>query len=293
MKRVALFVGTNLAIVLVLSLVLGLLGYSGILSEDHVGVDYGALLIIAAVVGFGGSLISLAMSKAIAKRMTGCRVIDQPRDDRERWLLDTVGRQARRAGIGMPDVAVYEAPEINAFATGARRNSALVAVTTGLLEGMTREEAEAVLAHEVSHVANGDMVTLTLVQGVVNTFVVFLAHLIGHFVDRAVFRTQNGHGPGFFITTIVAQIVLGVLASVIVMWFSRWREFGADRGGARLASREGMIAALERLKQNRVASTLPEEVEAFGISGRMGEGIQRLFMSHPPLDVRIAALKRM
>ncbi|MEX1081560.1 MAG: protease HtpX [Halofilum sp. (in: g-proteobacteria)] len=293
LKRVALFVGTNLAIVLVLSLVLGLLGYSGILSEDHVGVDYGALLIIAAVVGFGGSLISLAMSKAIAKRMTGCRVIDQPRDDRERWLLDTVGRQARRAGIGMPDVAVYEAPEINAFATGARRNSALVAVTTGLLEGMTREEAEAVLAHEVSHVANGDMVTLTLVQGVVNTFVVFLAHLIGHFVDRAVFRTQNGHGPGFFITTIVAQIVLGVLASVIVMWFSRWREFGADRGGARLASREGMIAALERLKQNRVASTLPEEVEAFGISGRMGEGIQRLFMSHPPLDVRIAALKRM
>lgn len=292
-KRVLLFVGTNIAIVLVLSAVLGLLGYAGIFDEQHVGIDYGVLLVIAAVVGFGGSLISLAISKTIAKRMTGCRVIEDPRDDTERWLLDTIRRQARQADIGMPDVAVYEAPEINAFATGARRNSALVAVTTGLLQGMTREEAEAVLGHEVSHIANGDMVTLTLVQGVVNTFVVFLAHVIGHFVDRAVFRTSNGHGPGFFITTMVAQVVLGILASVIVMWFSRWREFGADRGGARLSSRERMVAALERLKQNRVASTLPEEVEAFGISGRMGAGLKRLFMSHPPLEERIAALQRM
>lgn len=292
-KRVLLLIGANLAIVLVLSIALGLLGYAGLFDEQHVGIDYGTLLIIAAVIGFGGSLISLAMSKGIAKRMTGCRVIERPRDDAERWLLDTVRRQARQADIGMPEVAVYEAPEINAFATGARRNSALVAVTTGLLNGMTSEEAEAVLGHEVSHIANGDMITLTLVQGVVNTFVVFLAHVIGHFVDRAVFRTSNGHGPGFFITTIVAQLVLGVLASMIVMWFSRWREFGADRGGARLASRERMVAALERLKQNQVASTLPDEVETFGISGRMGAGLKRLFMSHPPLDERIAALQQM
>lgn len=193
----------------------------------------------------------------------------------------------------MPEVAVYKAPEINAFDTGARRNSALVAVTTGLLNGMTSGEAEVVLGHEVSHIANGDMITLTLVQGVVNTFVVFLAHVIGHFVDRAVFRTSNGHSPGFFITTIVAQVVLGVLASMIVMWFSRRREFGADRGGARLASRERMVAALERLKQNHVASTLPDEVEAFGISGRMGAGLKHLFMSHPPLDEHIAALQQM
>lgn len=290
-KRILLFVGTNIAVVLVLSVVLGLLGFSGTLDEQRMGIDFGALLVLAVVIGFGGSLISLAMSKTIAKRMTGCRVIEQPRNEAERWLLDTVRRQARQAGIGMPEVAIYEAPEMNAFATGARRNSALVAVSTGLLQGMRAEEAEAVLGHEVSHVANGDMVTLTLIQGVVNTFVVFLSHVAGHFIDRVVFRNERGHGPGFWIATLVAQLVLGILASIIVMWFSRWREFGADRGGAELSSRRQMIAALERLKNNRVPSTLPDEVEAFGISGGMGRGIRRLFLSHPPLDERIAALE--
>lgn len=291
LKRVLLFVGTNIAVVLVLSVILGLLGFSGILDEQHLGIDFGALLVLALVIGFGGSLISLAMSKTIARRMTGCRVIDRPRNEAERWLLDTVRRQARQAGIGMPEVAIYEAPEMNAFATGARRNSALVAVSTGLLQGMRAEEAEAVLGHEVSHIANGDMVTLTLIQGVVNTFVVFLSHVAGHFIDRVVFRNERGHGPGFWIATLVTQVVLGILASIIVMWFSRWREFGADRGGAELSSRRQMFAALERLKGNRVPSTLPDEVEAFGISGGMGHGLRRLFMSHPPLDERIAALK--
>lgn len=292
LKRVLLFVGTNIAVVLLLSVILGLLGFSGILDEQRLGIDFEALLILAAVIGFGGSLISLALSKTIAKRMTGCRVIEQPRNDVERWLLETVRRQARQAGIGMPEVAIYDAPEINAFATGARRNSALVAVSKGLLRGMNRGEAEAVLGHEVSHIANGDMVTLTLIQGVVNTFVVFLSHVAGHFIDRVVFRNERGHGPGFWIATLVAQVVLGVLASIIVMWFSRWREFGADRGGAALSSRRQMIAALERLKSNRVASTLPDEVEAFGISGGVGRGLQRLFMSHPPLEERIAALEQ-
>lgn len=293
MKRLLLFLGTNIAVVLVLSVVLGLLGFSGILDEQQLGIDYTALLVLAAVIGFGGSLISLAMSKTIAKRMTGCRVIERPRSDAERWLLETVRRQARAAGIGMPEVAVYDAPEINAFATGARRNSALIAVSSGLLRGMTRDEAEAVLGHEVSHVANGDMVTLTLIQGVVNTFVVFLSHVVGHFVDRVLLRNERGHGPGFWIATLVAQLVLGVLASIVVMWFSRWREFGADRGGAELSSRARMIAALERLKSNRVPSTLPDEVEAFGISGGMGGGLKRLFLSHPPLDERIRALREL
>ncbi|WP_070988992.1 protease HtpX [Halofilum ochraceum] len=290
-KRVLLFVATNIAIVLVLSVVLGLLGFSGILDEQQIGIDFGALLILAVVIGFGGSLISLALSKTMAKRMAGCRVIDTPRNEAERWLLDTVQRQARAAGIGMPEVAIYDAPEINAFATGARRNAALVAVSSGLLRGMTRDEAEAVLGHEVTHVANGDMVTLTLIQGVVNTFVVFLSHLVGHFIDRVLLRNESGHGPGFWIATLLAQVVLGVLASIIVMAFSRWREYGADRGGAELSSRRNMIAALQRLGQNRVASTLPDEVEAFGISGGVGQGLKRLFMSHPPIEERIAALK--
>jgi heat shock protein HtpX len=292
-KRVLLFAGTNIAVLLVLSAVLALLGFSGILDEQGVGIDLGALLLFAAVIGFSGSLISLAMSKAMAKRMTGCRVIERPRDATEQWLADTVRRQAREAGIGMPEVAVYEAPEINAFATGARRDKALVAVSSGLLGAMTRGEAEAVLAHEVTHVANGDMVTLTLVQGVVNTFVVFLSHLAGHFIDRVVFRNERGHGPGFWIATLVAQLVLGILASIVVMWFSRQREFRADLGGAELASREKMVAALRRLQRNPVPSTLPDEVEAFGISGGVGRGLQRLFLSHPPLDERIAALEAM
>lgn len=292
-KRIGLFLLTNIAILVVLTLILGALGIGGMLDEERVGIDYTGLIIIAAVIGFGGSLLSLAMSKWMAKRATGARVIDQPANDVERWLLTTVKRQADRAGVAMPEVAIYDAPEINAFATGARRNAALVAVSSGLLRNMTRDEAEAVLGHEVAHVANGDMVTLTLIQGVLNTFVIFFSRIIGHFVDRVVFKNDRGHGPGFWIVTIVAQIVLGILASIIVMWFSRWREFHADEGGARLASREKMIAALERLKRNYQPSTLPDQVEAFGINGNMGQGLKRLFMSHPPLDERIAHLRNL
>jgi len=293
-KRILLFLATNLAVLLVLSVALGLLGAGGLMGTRGAGagIDYAVLLVIATVIGFGGALISLALSKTMARRMTGARVIDRPRSEGEQWLLDTVRRQAREAGIGMPEVAVYEAPEMNAFATGARRNSALVAVSTGLLRGMSRREAEAVLGHEITHVANGDMVTLTLIQGVLNTFVIFLSRIVGHFVDRAVFRTERGHGPGFWIVTILAQAVLGVLASIIVMAFSRWREFRADAGGAGLSSREQMIAALQRLQGNREPSTLPEPVEAFGISGGAGAGLRRLFLSHPPLAERIEALRR-
>lgn len=292
-RRIGLFVLTNVAILVVLSVILGALGIGGMLDEDRVGINYQGLVIIAAVIGFGGSLISLALSKTIAKHATGARIIDKPANEIEQWLLTTVKRQADRAGVRMPDVAIYDAPEINAFATGARRNSALVAVSTGLLRNMTRDEAEAVLGHEVAHVANGDMVTLTLLQGVVNTFVIFFSRLIGYFVDRVVFKNERGHGPGFWIVTIVAQIVLGILASIIVMWFSRWREYRADEGGARLASREKMIAALERLKKNYQPSSLPDQVEAFGINGNMGQGLKRLFMSHPPLDERIAHLRNL
>jgi heat shock protein HtpX len=291
MKRVMLFLATNIAVLVVLSLVLWLIGFEGILDERGVDLDMGALLVFAAIFGFGGSFISLAISKWSAKRMTGAKVITQPSTPVENWLVDTVRRQAREAGIGMPEVAIYDAPEPNAFATGARRDSALVAVSTGLLRGMRREEVEAVLAHEVSHVANGDMVTLTLIQGVVNTFVIFFSRVIGHLVDRLVFRNERGHGPGFWIVTIVAQIFLGILASMIVMRFSRQREFRADAGGARLAGREKMVAALERLKQGHNA-TLPDQLAAFGISGHRGTGLKRLFMSHPPLDERIAALRR-
>lgn len=292
MKRVFLFLATNIAVLLVLSIVLSLIGFEGILDEQGVDLDLGALLVFAAIFGFGGSFISLAISKWSAKRMTGAKVITQPSGPVETWVFETVRRQAREAGIGMPEVAIYDAPEPNAFATGARRDKALVAVSTGLLRGMKREEVEAVLAHEISHVANGDMVTLTLIQGVVNTFVIFFSRVIGHLVDRLVFRTERGHGPGFWIVTIVAQIFLGILASIIVMWFSRRREFRADAGGARLAGRERMVAALERLKQGHNA-TLPDQLAAFGISGHRASGFKRLFMTHPPLDERIAALRRM
>jgi heat shock protein HtpX len=292
MKRVFLFLATNIAVLVVLSIVLSLIGFEGILDEQGIDLDLPSLLVFAAIFGFGGSFISLAISKWSAKRMTGARVITQPANQTEAWLVETVRRQAREAGIGMPEVAIFDAPEPNAFATGARRNSALVAVSTGLLRGMQREEVEAVLAHEVSHVANGDMVTLTLIQGVVNTFVIFFSRVIGHLVDRLVFRTERGHGPGFWIVTIVAQIFLGILASMIVMWFSRQREFRADAGGARLAGREKMVSALERLKQGHNA-TLPDQLAAFGISGHRALGFKRLFMTHPPLDERIAALRRM
>jgi heat shock protein HtpX len=290
MKRIFLLVATNLAILVVLSISLRLLGVDRILDEQGAGLDLNALLIFSAVLGFAGSFISLALSKWTAKRMMGVRIIEQPANDGERWLVQTVRGQAQAAGIGMPEVGIFDTAEMNAFATGARRDHALVAVSTGLLRGMSQREAEAVLAHEVSHVANGDMVTLTLIQGVVNTFVIFLSRVIGYTVDRVVFKTERGHGPAFLITVIIAQVVLGILASMIVMWFSRRREFRADAGGATLAGRESMIGALERLRQRR-PEPLPDQMSAFGISGKMGEGLKRLFTSHPPLEERIAALR--
>lgn len=292
MKRIALFLATNIAIVLVLGITLRLLGFERILDEQGLGLDINSLLVFAAVFGFGGSFISLAISKWTAKRFTGARVIQAPANATENWLQGTVERQAELAGIGMPEVAIYDSPDINAFATGMSRNNALVAVSTGLLANMSKGEAEAVLAHEVSHVANGDMVTLALIQGVVNTFVIFLSRVIGHLVDRVIFKVERGHGPAFWITAIVAEILLGILASIIVMWFSRRREFHADSGGAQLAGRENMIAALERLKSSVRQPHLPDQLAAFGINGGLGSGIKRLFMTHPPLDERIAALKQ-
>ena len=290
LKRVALFIATNLAVLLVLSFVLRLLGVDSVLDERGVGIDYEALLILSLVIGFGGSFISLAMSKWMAKRATGARVITQPADSTESWLLSTVERQARQAGIEMPEVAVYDSPDMNAFATGARRNAALVAVSTGLLRSMPHDEVEAVLAHEVSHVANGDMVTLALVQGVVNTFVIFLSRVVGHFVDRVILRNEQGYGLGYFGAVIVAQLVLGILASIIVMWVSRQREYRADAGSATLNGREPMIRALARLDRGQ-PSQLPESMEAFGIaSGK--RSMMHWFMSHPPIADRIAALQK-
>ena len=288
MKRILLFLGTNIAIMLVLSLSVRLLGIQPYLSAN--GLNLGALLAFAAVMGFGGALISLAISKWSAKRALGVQVIDSPSTSTEFWLVETVRKYAQEAGIDMPEVGIYDAPEVNAFATGMRRNAALIAVSTGLLQQMTRQEAEAVIGHEVAHAANGDMVTLALIQGVVNTFVIFLSRVIGYLVDRVVFKTERGNGPAFFVTMIVAELVLGILASMIVMWFSRQREFRADTGGARLAGRQNMIAALERLKLAHTAP-LPDKMAAFGIAGGLGGGLRRLFMTHPPLDERIAALK--
>jgi heat shock protein HtpX len=292
MKRILLFLATNLAVLVILSIVMRLLGIDTMLNEQGTGLDFQALLIFSAVIGFGGSLISLAMSKWIAKRSTGARVIETPRNASESWLLSTVARQASQAGIRCPEVAIYDSPDVNAFATGASRNKALVAVSTGLLNSMDRNAVEAVLGHEVSHVANGDMVTLALIQGVVNTFVIFLSRVVGFLVDRLLFKTERGYGPGFFIASIVAQILLGILASTIVMWFSRRREFRADAGGAQLAGRSNMISALQSLQRMHQPHDLPESIEAFGISGRQkAGGLKRLFMSHPPLAERIAALQ--
>jgi heat shock protein HtpX len=291
MKRVLLFIGTNIAVLLVLSVVMRLLGLESVLDEQGVNLDLRALLVYSAVIGFTGSLISLAISKWMALRSTGAKIISQPRNSTESWLVNTVQRQAKLAGIGMPDVAIYDSPQPNAFATGMRRDSALVAVSTGLLSSMRQEEVEAVLAHEVSHVANGDMVTLTLIQGVVNTFVIFLSRVVGFVVDRVVFRTERGLGPGYWISALVAQLVLGVLATMIVMWFSRQREYRADAGGARLAGRDNMIGALERLGGGARRGHLPEGLEAMGISGRAASGFARLFLSHPPIEERIAALR--
>jgi heat shock protein HtpX len=292
MKRVVLFVLTNLAILVVLGIVVNALGANRFLSES--GLDLSTLLVFAAIFGMGGSFISLALSKWIAKRSTRAQVIEQPRTPTEQWLVQTVRAQAGRAGIGVPEVAVYASPAPNAFATGANRNNALVAVSTGLLENMNQSEVEAVLGHEISHVANGDMVTLALIQGVLNTFVIFLARIVGFVVDRALSSNNNeyrGPGPGYWVTSIIAEIVLGFLASLIVMWFSRQREFRADAGGARLAGRQQMIAALERLRQVAEPSHLPSEMKAFGINGGLGEGLKKLFMTHPPLAERIAALQ--
>lgn len=291
MKRVLLFLATNIAVLLVLSIVLRLVGFEGFLAKNGVDLALPQLLLFAAVFGFGGSFLSLAISKFIAKRATGAQVITEARNPVEAWLLETVRQQAQAAGIGMPEVAIFPSPAPNAFATGARRDASLVAVSTGLLERMERAEVEAVLAHEISHVANGDMVTLALVQGVVNTFVLVLSRVVGHVIDRVVFRTEEGHGPGFWIVTIVAQIVFGILASIIVFWFSRQREFRADAGGARLAGAPNMIAALERLRRGS-AEPLPEALRAFGISGGGRANWMRLFASHPPLEERIDRLRR-
>jgi heat shock protein HtpX len=286
-KRVCLFVVTNLAILVVLGFVMSLLGVN---SQSTLG-----LLVIAAIFGMGGSFISLAISKWMAKRSTGAEVIDHPRDKVEAWLLQTVERQAKEAGIGMPEVAVYPSPEINAFATGMNRNKALVAVSTGLLENLERDEAEAVLGHEVSHVANGDMVTLALIQGVLNTFVILIARLVANLISAFLSSDdEEGEGGldwlGYMAVTIVLELALGILASIIVMWFSRQREFRADAGGADLAGRGKMIAALRRLKQLDEPSHLPDQMAAFGINGKQS-GLAKFFMSHPPLQERIAALE--
>ncbi|MCP5451136.1 MAG: protease HtpX [Gammaproteobacteria bacterium] len=293
MKRIVLFVATNLGVVLLLGVIARLLGVDRFLYQS--GLNLTSLLIFAAIFGMGGSLISLLMSKWIAKMSVGAQIIEQPRTQTEQWLVETVRRQAQQAGIGMPEVAIYDSPEPNAFATGANRNAALVAVSTGLLEQMTAEEAEAVLGHEVSHVANGDMVTLALIQGVLNTFVIALSRVVGYLVDQALSsRDQEYRGPGigYWITSMVMEVVFGLLASLVVMWFSRWREFHADAGGAELAGRGKMIAALERLRQLSEPSQLPSQMAAFGINGGLGDGLRKLFMTHPPLEERIEALRR-
>lgn len=288
MLRILLFAATNIAVMALLAVVFKLLGLDGILQQNGVDLNLYALLVYSAVIGFSGSIISLLLSKKMAKSSMGVKIIDQPRDSYQQWMMQTIARQAKQADIGMPEVGIFDHPSPNAFATGWNKNNALVAVSTGLLRSMPQDEVEAVLAHEVSHVANGDMVTLTLVQGVVNTFVVFLSRIIGHFVDRVVFKVERGHGPAFWIVSIVAQLVLGVAATAIVMWFSRWREFRADEGGAKLASRQKMIAALKRLKQGHNTEPMPDEMAAFAINAGK---VQKLFASHPPLDDRIKALE--
>lgn len=289
MKRIMLYLATNIAVLAVLSVTMRLLGIDSLLDEQGAGLNMTSLLIFAGIIGFSGSFISLAISKWTAKRLTGAEVITSPKNSTEKWLVDTVSRQAQQAGIGMPEVAIYQSPQPNAFATGMNRNNALVAVSSGLMQSMTQDEVEAVLAHEVSHVANGDMVTMALIQGVVNTFVIVLSRVIGHLVDRTVFKTERGHGPAFWITSIIAELVLGILASIIVMWFSRQREFRADAGAARLVGSGKMIAALQRLA-GTAEEALPDQLHAFGISGGRA-GLSALFMTHPPLEKRIEALR--
>ncbi|WP_078118147.1 protease HtpX [Thiosocius teredinicola] len=288
MMRLLLFLGTNVAIIALISITFRVLGIDDLLAENRVDLDMNALLIYSAIIGFSGSFISLFLSKFMAKKTMGVHMIEEPQNRDEQWLLQTVKQQADAAGIKMPEVGIFQGSP-NAFATGWNKNDSLVAVSTGLLQSMNRDEVEAVLAHEISHVANGDMVTLTLIQGVVNTFVVFFSRVIGHVVDRVVFKVERGHGPAFWITSLIAQFVLGILASMIVMWFSRWREYRADAGGANLAGRHKMISALRRLQQASGAQPLPDEMAAFGITGA---GLKELFASHPPLEARIQALQQ-
>jgi len=291
MMRILLFLATNAAVLVLISVVFQVFGFEGILQANRVDLNLQALLVMSAVIGFGGSFISLALSKFMAKHSMGVQVIEQPRSQTEQWLVETVRRLSSQAGIGMPEVGVFNAPEPNAFATGMSRNNSLVAVSTGLLQNMNSDEVEAVLGHEITHVSNGDMVTMGLLQGVVNTFVIFLSRVIGHVVDRVVFKTERGYGPAYFIISIVSQIFLSILASMIVMWFSRRREFRADAGGASLAGRGKMIGALQALQRAHEPQDLPGEFAAFGISGGLKAGLGRLFMSHPPLQERIAALQ--
>lgn len=289
MLRIGLFIITNIAIMVLISIVFSLFGIQGVLAENGVDLNLTALLIYSAVIGFSGALISLFMSKFMAKRSMNVHVITQPQNSDERWLVDAVKRQAKQAGIGMPEVGIFDHTSPNAFATGWNRNNSLVAVSTGLLSHMTKAEVEAVLAHEISHVANGDMVTMTLLQGVINTFVVFLSRIIGHIVDRVVFKVERGHGPAYWIVSIVAQVILGILAQLIVMWFSRYREYRADAGAGKLVGNRNMIAALQRLKTNPDDEGLPTEMSALAINGG---SIKALFSSHPPLDDRIKALQQ-
>ena len=290
MKRIFYFLVTNLAIVLVLSVTMRLLGVEPFLNAN--GLNLNSLLIFAAVMGFGGAFISLAISKWSAKKMSGAVTIENPKTPDEIWLMNTVKKQSETVGIQMPEVAIFNSPVVNAFATGMSRNSSLVAVSSGLLEMMTKDEAEAVIGHEISHIANGDMVTLTLIQGVVNTFVLFFSRVIGYTVDKVVFNTRQGTGPAFFITMIISELLLGVLASIVVMWFSRQREYRADIGGGQLAGNQKMIAALQRLKSQYESSALPKSIAALGISGEQGMGLKELFSTHPSLDDRIARLKQ-
>lgn len=290
MKRIALFLVTNLAILTVLSISMRLLGFEGLLDQQGIDLNMNAVLVYAAIIGFSGSFISLALSKWSAKNMTGAKVIDHPRNQTEQWLVSTVQRQAQQAGIGMPEVAIYQSDAPNAFATGMNRNSALVAVSSGLMASMSKDEVEAVLAHEVSHVANGDMVTMALIQGVVNTFVIVLSRVIGHLVDRTVFKTERGHGPAYWITSIIAELVLGILASLITRWFSRQREYRADAGAAELVGANKMIAALQRLAGSS-KQALPDQLDAMGISGGPSN-FSDLFMTHPKLEDRINALRQ-
>ncbi|MGZ4960047.1 MAG: protease HtpX [Methylomonas sp.] len=288
MMRILLFLATNVAIMIAITVLFNLLGLKSALDAQGVNLNLDALLVMSAIIGMTGSIISLFMSKWSAKNAMGVHVIDYPQNQTEQWLVGIVAQQAKQVGIGMPEVGIFDSPEANAFATGANRDSALVAVSTGLLHSMNADEVEAVVGHEISHVANGDMVTMALMQGVVNTFVYFFATVIGHVVDRVVFRTERGYGPAYYITQMVAQIALSILATMLVMWFSRFREFRADAGGAQLAGRQKMIGALRALQRSHEPVQLPGELAAFGINGG---SVQSLFMSHPPLEKRIEALQ--